>query len=118
MAELEGVVRDFRAAGKVANHMTLIGLVDSWSGLVEEVERGYEESVYEYANDVTSPAILDRVGAGAHPEAREALLRWLQPWDERYEAATYERRPRSTEALSHLIHTPPPGGTGVSHVAS
>jgi hypothetical protein len=88
MAELEGVVRDFRAAGKVANHMPLIGLVDSWSGLVEEVERGYEESVYEYANDVTSRAILDRVGAGAHPEAREALLRWLQPWDERYEAAT------------------------------
>lgn len=87
-AELEGVVRAFRDARKVANHVTLMGLLDSWSGLVEEVESGYEESVYEYANDVDSRAILDRVGASARPEVREALLRWLRPWDERYETAT------------------------------
>jgi hypothetical protein len=65
-----------------------MGLLDSWSGLVQEVEFGYEESVYEYANDVDLRAILDRVGGSASPEAREALLRWLRPWDERYETAT------------------------------
>jgi hypothetical protein len=55
---------------------------------------GYEESVYEYANDVDSRAILDRVASSASPEAREALLRWLRPWDERYETATRRAVPR------------------------
>ena len=87
-AELEAVVRAFRDAGKVAKHVTLMGLLDSWSGLVEAVELGYEESVYEYANDVDSRAILGRVASSASPQASEALLLWLRPWDERYESAT------------------------------
>lgn len=88
MAELDAVVARYRKAGKVAGHVSLMGLLDSWHGLVQQVENGYEESVYEYANDVDSRAILDRVGSSAQPEAREALRAWLRPWDERYEAAT------------------------------
>jgi hypothetical protein len=87
-AELEGVVMEMRQAGEVAQHVTLPRLLDSWRGLVEQVEHGYEDSVYEYANDVDSRKILDRVAAGARPEAREALLGWLRPWDERYDQAT------------------------------
>lgn len=86
--ELEGVVRAFRNADQVARHVTLMGLLGSWTDLVEAVEIGYEDSVYEYANDVDSRAILDRVAASAAPDAREALVRWLQPLDERYETAT------------------------------
>jgi hypothetical protein len=49
----------------VASDVTLMGLLGSWSDLVEAVETGYEDSVYEYANDVDSRAILDRVAAAA-----------------------------------------------------
>jgi hypothetical protein len=87
-AELEGVVRAFREAGQVAQHVTLKGLLTSWSGLVEEVERGYTDSVYEYANDVDSRKILDRVADAARSDMGETLRQWLKPWDERYEAAT------------------------------
>ena len=68
--------------------MTLNGLLTSWSRLVEEVERGYTDSVYEYANDVDSRKILDRVADAARSGAGETLRQWLKPWDERYEAAT------------------------------
>ena len=86
--ELETIVTRMRNGGEVAQHVTLLKLLDSWRGLVEQVELGYEESVYEYANDVDSRKILERVAAIALPQAREALLRWLKPWDERYDEAT------------------------------
>jgi hypothetical protein len=86
--ELEGVVRGMRDAGRVARHVTLIGLLDSWRGLVEEVENGYEDSVYEYANDVDSRVILQRVIESASSEPADELRRWLRSWDERFGAAT------------------------------
>jgi hypothetical protein len=87
-AELEELIRALRETGTVAKHVTLTGLLDTWSGLVEAVELGYEESVYEYANDIDSRAILERVAAEATPRASSALHLWLRPWDERYETAT------------------------------
>ena len=87
-AELEAIVAQERQAGRVACHVTLTGLLDSWRGLVQEIEEGYEDSVYEYANDVDSRRILERVTAGAPVHSREMLLEWLRPWDERFEAAT------------------------------
>jgi hypothetical protein len=87
-AELEAIIAREREDGKVARHVTLLGLLDSWRGLVEQVERGYDESVYEYANDVDSRKILDRVGRAAPERARDALVSWLRPWDERYDRAT------------------------------
>jgi hypothetical protein len=87
-AELEVIVTQMRNGGQVAQHVSLRSLLDSWRGLVEKVEVGYAESVYEYANDVDSRKILERVAASARPQAREALIRWLRPWDRRYEQAT------------------------------
>lgn len=86
--ELEGVVRGFRNAGRVARHVSLIRLLDSWRRLVDEVEKGYEDSIYEYANDVDSRVILERVIETASSEPAEELRRWLRSWDERFEAAT------------------------------
>lgn len=74
--------------GKVGRHVTFYGLLDSWRGLVEQVERGYDESVYEYANDVDSRKILERIARAAPEDAQDALLSWLIPWDERYDRAT------------------------------
>jgi len=87
-AELEAVVTRMRSEGEVAQHVTLLALVDSWRRLVEQVEVGYAESVYEYANDVDSRKILERVAASARPAAGQSLLRCLQPWDARYDEAT------------------------------
>lgn len=86
--ELEAVVTRMRNAREVAQHVTLIGLLDAWRGLVEQVESGYQECVYEYANDVDSRSVLERVASTGSPEAREALLAWLRTWDERYDEAT------------------------------
>ncbi|MCW3003867.1 MAG: hypothetical protein JWQ20_3165 [Conexibacter sp.] len=87
-ADLEAVIATEREAGRIGGHVTLVGLLDSWRGLVEHVERGYDESVYEYANDVDSRTILERVAQAAPQAARDALLSWLGPWDERYARAT------------------------------
>jgi hypothetical protein len=86
--ELEAIVAHERHAGTVGRHVTFIGLLSSWRGLVEQVEEGYDESVYEYANDVDSRRILGRVAESASERPRETLLAWLRPWDERFEAAT------------------------------
>ena len=87
-AELERVVGDLRASRRVAQHVTLQGQGDTWAWLVEEVEAGYTDSVDEYANDVSSRAILDTVLTMAPPNSREQLQRWLLPFDERFDQAT------------------------------
>jgi hypothetical protein len=87
-AELEATVAQERDAGRVGRHVTFMRLLGSWRALVEQVEMGYEDSVYEYANDVDSRSILGRVAESAPQRSSEALLAWLRPWDERYEAAT------------------------------
>ncbi len=90
--ELDGIIRGFREDREVAAHVTLQSLLASWQGLVEEVERGYTDSVYEYANDVDSRKILERVATAARPELADTLRQWLRPWDERYSAATVRAR--------------------------
>lgn len=87
-AQLERVVDELRSSGDVAKFVTLEYLRNSWTALVQSVESGYTESVYEYANDVDSRVILDRVCHLAPQAASQQLLVWLRPLDERFDAAT------------------------------
>ena len=57
---------------------------------VTAVERGYDDSIYEYTNDLSVRDRLERVVAGASPGLRAQLEQALAADDGRFEAATEE----------------------------
>ena len=69
---------------------TLGSLLQEWGRFVTAVERGYDDSIYEYTNDLSVRARLDRVIAGASAGLRAQLERALAEDDRRFTAATEE----------------------------
>ena len=69
---------------------TLGALLRGWSDLVTQVERGYDDSIYEYTNDLSVRDRLERVVTGASPGLRAQLEGALAADDGRFEAATEE----------------------------
>jgi hypothetical protein len=69
---------------------SLGALLQDWSRFVTEVERGYDDSIYEYTNDLSVRTRLERVVAGASPGLRAQLERALAEDDRRFTAATEE----------------------------
>jgi hypothetical protein len=61
-----------------------------WSDFVTQVERGYDDSIYEYTNDLSVRDRLERVVQGAGPGLRGKLAGALAEDDRRFEAATEE----------------------------
>ena len=69
---------------------SLGSLLQEWRRFVSTVERGYEDSIYEYTNDLSVRDRLERVVAGASPGLRAQLEGVLATEDGRFEAATEE----------------------------
>jgi len=69
---------------------TLGALLQKWSRFVTAVERGYDDSIYEYTNDLSVRDRLERVIACASPGLRAQLEGVLAAEDKRFEAATEE----------------------------
>ena len=69
---------------------TLGALLQEWSRFVTAVERGYDDSIYEYTNDISVRDRLERVIAGASPGLRAQLERAVAEDDRRFTAATEE----------------------------
>jgi hypothetical protein len=69
---------------------TLGSLLQDWQRFVTAVERGYDDSIYEYTNDLTVRDRLERVVAGASPGLRAQLEHALAAADARFDAATEE----------------------------
>jgi len=69
---------------------SLGSLLQDWKRFVTAVERGYDDSIYEYTNDLSVRDRLERVLAGASPGLRAQLERALAADDARFEAATGE----------------------------
>ena len=67
---------------------TLGALLRRWGDLVTQVERGYDDSIYEYTNDLSVRDRLERVVQGAGPGLRAKLEGALAGDDGRFEAAT------------------------------
>jgi hypothetical protein len=90
-AELDAAL-DALAEGR-SFRPTLNGLIGGWCDLVEQIEAGYDWSIYEYFNDLHVRAMLQSVLDGA-----PALRAWTEsdvaPLDERFRRAT---RPRGTD---------------------
>jgi hypothetical protein len=69
---------------------SLGSLLQDWRRFIAAVERGYDDSIYEYTNDLSVRDRLERVIAGASPGLREQLEGTLAADDKRFEAATEE----------------------------
>jgi len=69
---------------------SLGSLLQDWRRFIAAVERGYEDSIYEYTNDLSVRDRLERVIACASPGLRAQLEGVLAAEDKRFEAATEE----------------------------
>jgi hypothetical protein len=69
---------------------SLDAMLHRWSYFVTQVERGYDDSIYEYTNDLSVRDRLERVAGGAGSGLRAKLEARLAGDDRRFEAATEE----------------------------
>jgi hypothetical protein len=67
---------------------SLDAMLRRWSDLATQVERGYDDSIYEYTNDLSVRDRLERLVQGAGPGLRARLEGRLAEDDRRFEAAT------------------------------
>ena len=68
--------------------ITLAYLLDRWVWFVEVVERGYDDSIYEYTNDVSVRDLLESVIDACPAPLRNRLMDRLGEWDGRFLKAT------------------------------
>jgi hypothetical protein len=85
---------------------SLGALLQDWNRLVTEVERGYDDSIYEYTNDISVRDRLERVIARASPGLRAQLEGAVAEDDRRFAAATEEAaRPLGKSAWAQRVPT-------------
>jgi hypothetical protein len=84
---------------------SLNAMLGRWSAFVARVERGYDDSIYEYTNDLSVRDRLERVVQGAGPGLRAKLEHALAEGDRRFAAATEE----SARPLGEFGEASPPG---------
>ena len=63
-------------------------LVKKWSEFVAEVEKGYDDSIYEYTNDLSTRDLLQQIMDASNSTLRDKVLNAIQPWDNRLSQAT------------------------------
>jgi hypothetical protein len=77
-------------AARTGREDSLDAMLGRWSAFVTTIERGYEDSIYEYTNDLSVRDRLERVVAGAGPALRAKLQGALAEDDRRFAAATQQ----------------------------
>lgn len=88
-----------------AHHpVTVDSLVASWRRFVGEVERGYEDTIDDYTNDLTGRDLLEEALAPAPAALRISLRDDIQPLDERFERAT---QPDESAMLAAFVQVGP-----------
>ncbi|MEO8218572.1 MAG: hypothetical protein ABI718_15965 [Acidobacteriota bacterium] len=80
--------------------ITVEDLLHQWEKFVEDVEAGYDDSIYEYANDLGTRSLLNEIVAAKPDHLTASLKNWLLPLDQRFFDAT-------TEALRAVPGTAP-----------
>src|SRR3954451_16246236 len=85
---LAGVTERLRNEKGWASFVTFDGLLRDWSVLVSRLEREYDTSIYEYANDLDTREILEEVLGSAPVDLRPRLAATLRRLDNRFMGAT------------------------------
>lgn len=73
---------------KAGHPLTLASLLERWENFVSEVEEGYDDSIYEYTNDLSVRDLLQVVVDNSPISFRDKLIGALWIWDERFKKAT------------------------------
>jgi hypothetical protein len=68
--------------------ISLDNLLDQWNRFVGEVEEGYRDSIYEYANDLSVRNLLHEIETDAPGNLQVSLSAYLAPLDRRFFDAT------------------------------
>lgn len=78
--------------------ITVEKLLSSWQRFVTEVEQGYDDSIDDYTNDLSTRDLLDDVLRAVPQDLSRTLLATIEPLDRRFQQAT-----RADD--QHLIET-------------
>lgn len=82
---------------------SLNALLGRWRAFVAQVERGYDDSIYEYTNDLSVRDRLEGLVTGAGPGLRAKLEGALAEDDRRFAEATEE----AARPLGEFAHEAP-----------
>ncbi len=64
--------------------LTLNQLLQRWRDFVVQVEQGYQDSIYEYTNDLSVRGLLEYILLKVSPPLHNELVELIRPWDERF----------------------------------
>jgi hypothetical protein len=73
---------------RAGHQLTLPLLLERWENFVFKVEEGYNDSIYEYTNDLSVRDLLQVVVDNCPLTLRNKLIGILQARDERFQKAT------------------------------
>jgi hypothetical protein len=85
--------------------LSLKDLVERWATLVREVEEGYADSIFEYANDVAIRDLLRTIETDGPSNLASSLRDYLEPLDRRFFMATNDTS-RSIPGLVEMAGNP------------
>jgi hypothetical protein len=71
-------------------HLSLTDLIGRWEKFATQVLEGYDDSIYEYTNDLSTRDLLQEIANASALPLRVKLLNTLHKYDERFKQATRE----------------------------
>ena len=77
-----------KLSARARHTLTLSGLLQRWQDFVLQVEQGYQDSIYEYTNDLSVRDLLEEVLKECPQTLRKDLMPLIRPWDARFDNAT------------------------------
>lgn len=75
---------------KAGHALTVPLLLEIWDNFVSDVDEGYNNSIYEYTNDLSVRDLLQTIIDNSPLALRDKLIAALQILDERFRKATKE----------------------------
>jgi len=81
-----------KLSARARHTLTLSGLLQRWQDFVLQIEQGYQDSIYEYTNDLSVRDLLEEVLKEVPQTLQKELTQLIRPWDARFDNATKKTR--------------------------